>query len=399
MAGASGSSRWKARGRASTSASRAEIGDAVGTVALMVEDNQSHVELMSDELETELEDWSLEVANNLAEARRRIAARPYDLFVFDFKLPDGDGIELLREVRAAGIDTPTIFVTTAASAKLAVEAMKLGADDYLVKEEGYLTALPYVVREVLNRRRLADERRALEDRLQRAERAATLGYLASGLAHHINNPLATIRTFLQLLPDHVEDPEFRSKYLAMALAESERIRDLVKDIIRTTTVPAEGREIRDLGDILADADNAIAADLKKKNITVEKRVPASVPLLRVHGEAATCLVVSLLQNAVRFSPEGSTVELDVRVDAPAERVSIVVRDHGPGIPPEDRDKIFEPFFTTAVDGLGMGLFVASRIADLQNVGLSFRNCEPHGAAFTISIPIADDAPAKAPAAD
>ena len=71
----------------------------MGTVALMVEDNQSHVELMSDELETELEDWSLEVANNLAEARRRIAARPYDLFVFDFKLPDGDGIELLREVR------------------------------------------------------------------------------------------------------------------------------------------------------------------------------------------------------------------------------------------------------------------------------------------------------------
>jgi signal transduction histidine kinase len=371
----------------------------VGKVALMVEDNQSHVELMSEELETELEEWSLEVANNLAEARRRIAAHPYDLFVFDFKLPDGDGIELLREVRAAGIDTPAIFVTTAASAKLAVEAMKLGADDYLVKEEGYLTALPYVVREVLNRRHLADERHALEDRLQRAERAATLGYLASGLAHHINNPLATIRTFLQLLPDHIEDPEFRSKYLAMALAESERIRDLVKDIMRTTTVPVEGREIRDLGDILADVDNAIRAELKKKNIALETRVPASVPLLRVHGEAATCLVVSLLQNAVRFSPEGSTIELDVSVDAPAGRVSVVVRDHGPGIPPEDRDKIFEPFFTTAVDGLGMGLFVASRIADLQNVGLSFRNCEPHGAAFTISIPIADGAPANAAAAD
>jgi signal transduction histidine kinase len=371
----------------------------VGKVALLVEDNQSHVELMSDELETALEDWSLEVAGNLAEARRRIAAQQYDLFVFDFKLPDGDGIELLREVRGSGIDTPAIFVTTASSAKLAVEAMKLGADDYLVKEEGYLTALPYVVREVLNRRCLADERRTLEDRLQRAERAATLGYLASGLAHHINNPLATIRTFLQLLPDHIEDPEFRSKYLAMALAESERIRDLVKDIMRTTSVPAEAREIRELDDILAAADSAIAGELKKKGIALQKRIPSSVPLVRVHGEAATCLIVALLQNAVRFSPEGSTVELDVRVDAPAERVSVVVRDQGPGISSENRDKIFEPFFTTAVDGLGMGLFVASRIADLQNIDLSFENCEPHGAAFTISIPIANGSVGKTIAAD
>lgn len=360
----------------------------MSNVALLVEDNQSHVELMSDELESALEGWSLEVAGSLAEARTRMAARRYDFFVFDFKLPDGDGIELLREVRGSGVDTPTVFVTTASSAKLAVEAMKLGADDYLVKEEGYLTALPYVVREVLRRRLLADERRALEERLQRAERAATLGYLASGLAHHINNPLATIRTFLQLLPDHLDDPEFRSSYLAVALAESERIRDLVKDIMRTTSVPVEAHEIQDVQSILGGAEEAIGAELRRKDLTLQKHVADSVPLVRVHGEAATCLLLSLLQNAARFSPEGATVDVDVHFDKPTERVVVVVRDHGPGIPAEHRDKIFEPFFSTAVDGLGMGLFVASRIADLQNVDLSFANCEPHGAAFTIAIPVA-----------
>ena len=357
-------------------------------IALLVEDNQSHVELMSDELESALDGWSLEVAGSLAEARRKMAGGQYDFFVFDFKLPDGDGIELLREVRASGIDTPTVFVTTASSAKLAVEAMKLGADDYLVKEEGYLTALPYVVREVLSRRLLADERRALEERLLRAERAATLGYLASGLAHHINNPLATIRTFLQLLPEHIDDPEFRSSYLSVALAESERIRDLVKDIMRTTSVPAEAQEIQNVRGILAAAEESISAELQKKNLKLQKTLPESLPLVRVHGEAATCLLLSLLQNAARFSPEGTTIDVDVRVDAASERLVVIVRDHGPGIPPEHRDKIFEPFFTTAVDGLGMGLFVASRIADLQNIGLSVSNCDPSGAAFTIAIPIA-----------
>ena len=361
----------------------------MSNAALLVEDNQSHVELISEEIETVLNDWTLDVATTLAEARRRMAACRYDLFLLDFRLPDGDGIELLREIRAAGSETPAIFVTTASSANLAVKAMKLGADDYIVKEEGYLTALPYLVREVLSRRHLAEERRALEERLQRAERAATLGYLASGLAHHINNPLATIRTFLQLLPTHFEDAEFRTKYLTMALAESERIRDLVKDIMRATTVPAEGHEVQRLEDILARAEEGVAGELQAKGLTCRKELPGEVPLVRVHGEAATCLFLTLLQNAVRFAPEGSEIEVRARVDEEAGRVVAVVRDHGPGIPVEHREKIFEPFFTTAVDGLGMGLFVASRIADLQNIELAVENCAPSGAAFTVGLPLAD----------
>ena len=356
--------------------------------ALLVEDNTSHAELVCDELETVLQGWTLDVAPTLAEARKKMALRRYDLFVFDFRLPDGDGIELLKEVRAAGTDTPTLFVTTAASAKLAVEAMKYGADDYLVKEEGYLAILPYLVQEVLERRRLANERHALEERLQRAERAATLGYLASGLAHHINNPLATIRTFLQLLPTHLNDPEFCTTYLETALAESERIRDLVKDIMRAATVPVEGFEVQKLDDILARAEEGIANHLRTKGLVYRKDIPSDAPLVRVHGDAATCLFLTVLQNAVRFSPEGGQVEIVAHVDERAGRLVTTVRDHGPGIPPEHREKIFEPFFTTAVDGLGMGLFVASRIADLQGIELSFQNVEPSGAEFRIGLPLA-----------
>jgi signal transduction histidine kinase len=248
--------------------------------------------------------------------------------------------------------------------------------------------LPYLVGEVLRRRQLADERQALEDRLTRAERAATLGYLASGLAHHINNPLATIRTFLQLLPTHYEDAEFRTRYLEMALAESERIRDLVRDIMRATTAPVEGRELQEVGVVLRRAQEAVANALQAKEIRWLEDVPADLPSVRVHGEAATCLFVSLLQNAVRFSPEGQVIEIGARCDRESEHVVVTIRDHGPGIPVEHRAKVFEPFFTTAVDGLGMGLFVASRIADLQDIQLSTENCTPNGAMFSVGIPIA-----------
>jgi len=367
----------------------------MSNAALLVEDNSSHAELIADELETALPGWTLDRAPTLADARRRMAGRAYELFVFDFRLPDGDGIELLREVRAQGVTTPTIFVTTASSAKLAVDAMKLGADDYIVKEEGYLAVLPYLVQEVLKRHRLAHERQQLEDRLQRAERAATLGYLASGLAHHINNPLATIRTFLQLLPTNIDDPEFRTKYLEMALAESERIRDLVKDIMRAATVPQHGHEVQRLESILDRAEEGVGGAMQAKGIVCRRTLPPSLPAVEAHGEAATCLFLTLLQNAVRFAPDGSTIDIDARVDHEAGRLVTTVRDHGPGIPSEHREKIFEPFFTTAVDGLGMGLFVASRIADLQDIELTLEDAPPGGgAAFRVGLKLAA-APARA----
>jgi signal transduction histidine kinase len=364
------------------------------SVALLVEDNSSHAELIGDELEMALPDWEIQVAPTVADARRCLGDRRYDLLVFDFRLPDGDGLELLREIRTNGIETPTLFVTTASSARLAVDAMKLGADDFIVKEEGYLSILPVTVQAVLKHRRLAAERKVLEDRLLRAERAATLGYLASGLAHHINNPLATIRTFLQLLPAHLDDEEFCTKYRELALAESERIRDLVRDIMRATTVPVEAHEVQRLDDILARAEEGIEAERVRKAITYSRDIPKDLPTVRVHGEAATCLFLTLLQNAVRFSPEGATIEVRAEVQRPSGRLLVVVRDHGPGIPAEHREKIFEPFFTTAVDGLGMGLFVASRIADLQDIQLSVENSPPSGAAFSVGLPLATEESAK-----
>lgn len=355
--------------------------------ALVVEDNGSHAVLISEELAAVLRAWTLDVVATIAEARRRMDSRTYDLYVLDFWLPDGDGLELLREIRAQAGSVPILVVTTASSAKVAVEAMKLGADDYLLKEEGYLATLPFAIAEVLDRYRLADEQRVLEERLQRAERAATLGYLASGLAHHINNPLATIRTFLQLVPTHYADPEFREKYLAMAVADTDRIRHLVLEIMRATTVPPEGREAHRFDDILAIAEEGVAEEFRGKQLVCRKRLPAVVPEVRVHREAAACLFQTLLQNAARFSPEGAVVEVDAEVDRAAGQVVAVVRDRGPGVPPEHRGRIFEPFFTTAVHGLGMGLFVASRIADLQNIELSLLPDMP-GAAFRVALPLA-----------
>ncbi|MEI8360124.1 MAG: response regulator, partial [Deltaproteobacteria bacterium] len=161
---------------------------------LIVEDHPRHAELLRDELELEIPGAIVTHAGCVADARDTASGRTFDLVILDFRLPDGDGLEILREFRAAGRDEPIVFVTTSAAASTAVQAMKLGAADYVVKEEGYLAIVPFVVRDVLERSRLRRERAELERRLERAEQAAELHKLTAGIAHNLNNPLTTVRT-------------------------------------------------------------------------------------------------------------------------------------------------------------------------------------------------------------
>jgi signal transduction histidine kinase len=207
------------------------------------------------------------------------------------------------------------------------------------------------------------------------------------LAHHINNPLSTIRTFLQLLPTHFADEEFVGRYRVMALAETDRIRNLVVDIMRAATVPASGSEVNDLREIISQAESSVGNELRAKNLTCVKEIPSELPSVRVHRDAAACLFQTLLQNAARFSPAGSQIEMTTTIAEDRSRVLTVVRDYGPGIAVANRDKIFEPFFTTTTEGFGMGLFVASRIADLQGIELMLLEDQSQGAAFAVGIPI------------
>src|SRR5215472_9719273 len=125
---------------------------------LLVEDNPRHSELISDELEVEIPGCAVTVAEDVTKARELLGENAFQIVILDFQLPDGDGLEILRELKQANRPEPVVFVTTSTSAEIAVEAMKIGAEDYLIKEEGYVSILPFVVREVLERVRLRNER-------------------------------------------------------------------------------------------------------------------------------------------------------------------------------------------------------------------------------------------------
>src|SRR5262249_36000140 len=150
---------------------------------LVVEDNRRHAELITDELQDSNPGSVVESVETGTEALSRLHADKFDLVVLDYRLPDTDGLELMKAMRLQSLEVPVIFVTTAESVQLAVEAMKLGAEDFVQKQEGYLAVLPLVIREALERQRLRNEKARLETELRQSERLASLGILAAGLAH------------------------------------------------------------------------------------------------------------------------------------------------------------------------------------------------------------------------
>jgi len=361
-----------------------------GLSVLLVEDNPRHAELIRDEIETEIPGALVTVAGGVAESRSAMEGRTFDLALLDFRLPDGDGLEILREMRAGGRSEPIVFVTTQARAGTAVEAMKLGADDYVVKEEGYLAILPFVVRDVLERSRLRRERSELEQRLERAEHAASLHKLTAGIAHNLNNPLTTVRTFLELLPSRWDsDEEFRTDFYGLVVAETERIRDLVGSMMRTVAlVERDGEDPWQAGELVREVEQWIAPGLAERSLRIESRVDEGLPVVRRGREAVRQALIVLLDNALAFSPAGEAITLRARrtAGAPGPGLVLEVADRGPGVPAVERSRIFDPFFSTRSGGVGIGLFVARSLARAQGGSLEVGESESGGALFTLRVP-------------
>jgi polar amino acid transport system substrate-binding protein len=358
---------------------------------LLVEDNPRHAGLIRDELEIELPSAVVTVAPSVGEARAALESGAFDLIILDFRLPDGDGLEILREVKRGARREPVVFVTTSSSTAIAVEAMKIGAEDYIVKEEGYVSVLPFVVREVIERSKLRTEHADMERRLARAERLASLNTLMAGIAHNLNNPLTTVRTFVELLPSRYEsDAEFRTTYYKLVLDEIERIRLLIGSMMQAVTVPNESCDPPwPARDLLRELEAYASPVLRDKHLRLETSYPPDLPLTAASREAMKQALIVLLDNAVAFSPEGGAIHLSCRVAAaPAQQLVFEVGDEGPGVPEEHRQKIFDPFFSTRSGGVGIGLFVALSVARAQGGTLEVGTREPHGALFSLSVPVA-----------
>lgn len=246
-----------------------------------------------------------------------------------------------------------------------------------------------LVRDVHHRRRLDDQSRDLHQQLVQADKMAALGQAISGVAHELNNPLATILSWAERLSERDLDPTAR-RGVDVVLGEAERAARIVRNLLTFARKRQSTRSLVDVNEVVRETLALRGPDLDAHEIAFRTELAADLP--GVFGDAYQIqqVLLNLVINAEQAmrSAHGRGA-LVVRTDSSGDSVGIEVEDDGPGIPAEARARIFDPFFTTKPVGEGTGLGLSVAYAILQEHGgrISVDASPLGGARFRVELPV------------
>ena len=241
--------------------------------------------------------------------------------------------------------------------------------------------------------RLVDDLRRSREQVRRADRLGSLGMLAAGLAHEINNPLVAINTFLAMAPAKraENDLEFWGEYHALTLREVDRIRELLRTMRRLGQGGTGGASYETFapGDVAGEVVTLLQREAELGRVKLELTADPATPKVVAARDQIHQVVLNLVLNALSVTPPGGEVFVRTAPAAGSDGVEIEVRDTGPGIPPEHLEQIFDPFFTTKGPdtGSGLGLMVCHRIAADHHGTIEVSSREGRGAAFLVRLPL------------
>jgi iron only hydrogenase large subunit-like protein/nitrogen-specific signal transduction histidine kinase len=222
-------------------------------------------------------------------------------------------------------------------------------------------------------------------RLIQAEKLASMGQMAAGIAHEINNPLGVLLMYSHLLKDELESEAKGREDVARIITEAERARAIVRGILNFAREEKVERKPTDINELLRDSARGTLAALRNGKIRVEFLLDESLGPQLVDGGQLRQVFDNLLKNAVEAMPEGGTIRV-ASENGDGEFV-MSVSDSGPGIPEENLPKMFSPFFTTKKvgKGTGLGLSVCYGIVKMHGGTIHAANNPGGGACFTVKI--------------
>jgi len=258
-----------------------------------------------------------------------------------------------------------------------------------------LSTLGTEVAVALENARLYDELRASQVMLARSDRLAAVGTLAAGIAHEIRNPLVAVQTFVQLLPERLNDPEFRTTFTQLTTSELERVSTLINDLLtfaRPAPVTASAVQINDLAEQVV---RLLAGQAKKKGVALATRLDPDLPPFTVDPEQIKQVFMNLMLNALQATSAGGAVTLATAPQRGPDGHAyclIEIRDTGEGIPAKHKEEIFNPFFTTKTAGTGLGLFITHQIIKEHGGSIDVESTVGQGTRVLARLPVAGPPP-------
>lgn len=251
------------------------------------------------------------------------------------------------------------------------------------------------VYDLTEQRAMDTEMRRTQERLSQVARFASMGELAAGMAHELNQPLAAIATYAQACDRLLSAPHPDVAAIHAALRETADQALRAGEIIRRLRQLVSGRRTEqrpeDLNEIVRDLDSLAGGEARHQGVTLHFAFePGALPVNADRVQLQQVLL-NLLRNAAEAVEGLPAVRRDIVIGtrrADASTVEAFVRDAGPGVSPEAAESMFDPFFTTKPDGTGLGLAISRTIARAHHGTLGYRDVTPQGAEFHLRLPVA-----------
>jgi len=242
-------------------------------------------------------------------------------------------------------------------------------------------------------RQLQQSRRQLEEHheraMERADRLATIGELASGIAHEIRNPLAGISGAMDLLRTEEGIAGDRQEMLDEVMKQIRRLENLTRDLLSYSRPGDPKPAPCSMNDLLESTLFLLETARERPDVKIKKRYAEDLPLVSVDPNQIQQVFLNILLNAVQAMPDGGDVTLATSVtgDDGNRRVLVEIEDQGAGMSPEVLRKAVTPFFTTKHRGTGLGLAIAQRIIDSHGGTLEILSAAGKGTTFCLSFPV------------
>jgi len=366
---------------------------------LLLEDNSEDAELVARQLEGAGLSCEIRRVDSREGYAAALSEGPFDLILSDYGLPGFDGSAALALARSLHPGTPFIVVSGVIGEDHAIDMLRQGATDYVLKERlsRLAPAVERALREAAERtaRRQAEEAMLLQrEMLLRNEHLEVVASVVAGVAHELNNPLALLVGHATLLKRKAGEGPLADRAEKLMQA-ADRCSRIVRNFLALARRHPPEREPVDLGRLVRETLEILAYGFRVDGIEVEIDLPADLPRLpAADRDRLRQVLVNLAINAHHALRQttGRKRRLSVRaqVDPQARVVRLVLEDNGPGIPADLRERIFEPFFSTkpAGEGTGLGLPLCRTIVQDHGGELRVEDAPGGGARFVVELPFA-----------
>ena len=338
------------------------------------------------------------------------------LLITDQLMPGEKGVWLLDKVRQLRPDVLRILATAYSDIDAVVQAVNTGAIYHYLTKPWDPQQLENTIKHALQlftvqreRDQLLREKMSVLHNMMVSDRVVSLGFMAAGMSHHIRNSLVPVKTFIDMVPEQLRgeniDPsasknaEFWNEYQQSAQQHLEKINNLLKELWAVAETPGLAFTDRvHLHDVMLDVTMRLRDALAAKKVSVEINIPENLPILTVDKVKFVRLFELLLKDEIVSLPEGSRIQITAQLMAGSDgqRVSVSVRDNGPGLSEDTRRNIFDPFNTRSESPSehGINLMACYFIVHYHGGKIEAHNAPDSGTEFRMEFPVSGNAPAQ-----